>query len=67
MLQFQTLLLVLGDFLGVFAGVFFVAMDSPETFHLLGVFDKLALNDVEAFFLDTFRFVLLIKKQNNVN
>jgi hypothetical protein len=53
--------------LGVFAGVFFVAMGSPETFHLLGVFDKLALNDAEAFFLDTFRLVLLIKKQNNIN
>jgi hypothetical protein len=37
-------------------------MASPETFHLLGVFDKLALIDVEAFFLDIFRLVLLIKK-----
>lgn len=42
-------------------------MDSPETFHLLGVLDKLALTDVEAFFLDIFRLELLIKKQNNVN
>jgi hypothetical protein len=55
---------VLGDFLGVFAGVFFDAIDSPETFHLLGVLDKLPLTDEEAFFLDIFRLVLLNKKQN---
>jgi hypothetical protein len=42
-------------------------MTSPETFHLLGVLDKLAFIDVEAFFLDIFRLVLLIKKQNSVN
>jgi hypothetical protein len=42
-------------------------MDSTETFHLFGVLDKLALTDVEGFFLDIFRLVVLIKKQNDVN
>jgi hypothetical protein len=54
---------LLGDFLGVFPGVFFVVTDSPATFRLFGVFDKLALTVAEEFFLDIFRLVLLIKRK----